>query len=169
MSDQAGGRAEDESTDRREGCQCQARDRQADPSKRVDSVPRFTLVTPDNPVHPTEVFRLVVEDNRQSFPDRDCLGSIGLPDLDHLPRRVSHLYEVWLEALQPLAYGLAVPAGPQRSRIASEELFVRGGPETEHLFHLFEIGLRPLSLPAVEGQSSLGQTLTQHAAAAQRC
>ena len=40
---------------------------------------------------------------------------------------------------------------------------MRGGPETEHLSHLFEIGLRPLSLPAVEGQSSLGQTLTQHA------
>ena len=104
----------------------------------------------------TAVFRLVVEDNRQSFPDRGCPGSIGLPDLDHLPRRVSILTKCGSRPSSPSrTASLFRPA--RNVRIASEELFVRGGPETEHLFHLFEIGLRPLPFPPSKARAALAK------------
>ena len=78
---------------------------------------------------------------------------------------VAHRQEVRLEARQTVAHGHAVPAGPRHARVAPEELFVRGGPETEHLSHLFESRPRPRATPEVEGQGGLRQPLTEHALA----
>ena len=107
----------------------------------------------------------MVEDGGQALPDPGGVGPIARAGFDYLPRGVAHRHEVGFEGGQAVADGHAVPAGPRHRRVAPEQLFVRGGPEAEHLSHLFEGRTRPHATPAVEDQGRLRQPLTEHALA----
>ncbi len=129
----------------------------------IDPGPRLAFEESDDPVHPRQVFALVLQDRREVFVGR---GVVGPPEgiVPNEPCDGStHPREERLEVVECLPDRWAISAGERQGAISMPQPVVGDGPEPQHVPQLGAMS-PPVDLigcPA-ERQGGLGQPLAEH-------